>query len=146
MKVTKYPEKQRLTDIQPSRVTHQWESTPRPRGLEAQAFRVAKQFLTHAVPPLTHFHAPFSTFQSRIASDLKDLRDQSVFSFFMVNALFVVIVFLLQLNKDKLHIRWPFGVKTNITFNEATQEVSHPVQSGEECPPFPCVCPVRTVQ
>nr|WPA93971.1 chitin synthase 1 [Cacopsylla chinensis] len=61
--------------------------------------------------------------QSRIAADLKDLRDQSVFSFFMVNALFVVIVFLLQLNKDKLHFRWPFGVKTNITFNEATQEV-----------------------
>lgn len=66
--------------------------------------------------------------QSRIASDLKDLRDQSVFSFFMVNALFVVIVFLLQLNKDKLHIRWPFGVKTNITFNESTQEVRNRVK------------------
>lgn len=61
--------------------------------------------------------------QSRIAKDLKDLRDQTVFSFFMMNALFVVIVFLLQLNKDKLHIRWPFGVKTNITFDESTQEV-----------------------
>ena len=42
----------------------------------------------------------------------------------MLNALFVVIVFLLQLNKDMLHIKWPFGVKTNITYDETTQEVS----------------------
>ena len=48
-----------------------------------------------------------------------------VFAFFMMNALFVVIVFLLQLNKDQLHIKWPFGVKTNITFDETTQEVSY---------------------
>lgn len=42
----------------------------------------------------------------------------------MLNALFVVIVFLLQLNKDMLHVKWPFGVKTNITYDETTQEVS----------------------
>lgn len=41
----------------------------------------------------------------------------------MINALFVLIVFLLQLNKDNLHFKWPFGVKTNITVDEATQEV-----------------------
>lgn len=61
--------------------------------------------------------------KARIAADLKDLRDRCVFSFFMLNALFVVIVFLLQLNKDMLHIKWPFGVKTNITYDETTQEV-----------------------
>uniref|UniRef100_T1PGZ3 chitin synthase n=1 Tax=Musca domestica TaxID=7370 RepID=T1PGZ3_MUSDO len=61
--------------------------------------------------------------QARIAKDLKELRDSSVFAFFMVNALFVLIVFLLQLNKDKIHIKWPFGVNTNITYNEDTQEV-----------------------
>jgi len=48
-----------------------------------------------------------------------------VFAFFMMNALFVLIVFLLQLSKDKLHIKWPFGVKTNITYVEETQEVSY---------------------
>lgn len=42
----------------------------------------------------------------------------------MVNALFVLIVFLLQLNKDNLHFKWPFGVKTNITYDEVTQEVT----------------------
>ncbi|XP_061707235.1 chitin synthase chs-2 isoform X1 [Cydia pomonella] len=61
--------------------------------------------------------------QDRISRDLKELRDSSVFSFFMVNALFVLIVFLLQLNKDNLHFKWPLGVKTNITYDEVTQEV-----------------------
>jgi chitin synthase len=62
--------------------------------------------------------------QARIAKDLIELRDKSVFGFFMINALFVMIVFLLQLNKDYLHILWPLGVKTNITYDEVTQEVS----------------------
>ncbi|XP_015109436.1 chitin synthase chs-2 isoform X1 [Diachasma alloeum] len=61
--------------------------------------------------------------KARIANDLKDLRDKSVFAFFMLNALFVLIVFLLQLNKDLLHVKWPFGIKTNITYDESTQEV-----------------------
>lgn len=42
----------------------------------------------------------------------------------MVNALFVLIVFLLQLNKDNIHVKWPFGVRTNITYDESTQEVN----------------------
>lgn len=46
-----------------------------------------------------------------------------MFAFFMINALFVLVVFLLQLNKDNLHVKWPFGVKTNITYDETTQEV-----------------------
>lgn len=41
----------------------------------------------------------------------------------MMNALFVLIVFLLTLKKDYLHVKWPFGVKTNITYDEASQEV-----------------------
>ncbi|XP_070172648.1 chitin synthase chs-2 isoform X2 [Polyergus mexicanus] len=63
------------------------------------------------------------TEKARIAKDLKDLRDQSVFAFFMMNALFVLIVFLLQLNKDLLHIKWPFGIKTNVTYDDSTMEV-----------------------
>lgn len=52
-----------------------------------------------------------------------DLRNKSVFAFFMFNTLFVLIVFLLQLNKDKLHVDWPLGVKTNITYNGETSKV-----------------------
>lgn len=51
------------------------------------------------------------------------MRNKSVFAFIMFNALFVLVVFLLQLNKDKLHVDWPLGVKTNVTFNEETSEV-----------------------
>lgn len=65
-----------------------------------------------------------SSLQARIAHDLKELRDSAVFGFIMINALFVLIVFLLQLNKDNIHVKWPLGVKTNITYDEATQEVN----------------------
>lgn len=58
------------------------------------------------------------------------MRDSSVFAFFMINALFVLIVFLLQLNKDNIHVKWPFGVRTNITYDESTQEVIDAIASS----------------
>jgi chitin synthase len=54
---------------------------------------------------------------------LKDLRNMAVFAFFMINALFVLVIFLLQLSKDVIHVRWPIGVKANITV-ESGDEVS----------------------
>lgn len=73
---------------------------------------------------------PTRTQQARIAGDLIELRNKSVFAFLMFNALFVLIVFLLQLNKDQLHVIWPLGVKTNITYVEETSEVSDEQASG----------------
>ncbi|XP_018021745.1 chitin synthase chs-2 [Hyalella azteca] len=61
--------------------------------------------------------------QKRIQLQLKELRNISVFSFCMMNAIFVIIVFLLQLNKDKIHITWPLGIKTNITYDPDTNEI-----------------------
>ena len=61
--------------------------------------------------------------QARVAEDLKELRNRMVFAFFMLNALFILVVFLLQLNKDILHVDWPFGVKENITFVPETNEI-----------------------
>lgn len=61
--------------------------------------------------------------QARIAANLKELRNRVVFAFFMLNALFILIVFLLQLNKKQLHVNWPLGVKTNITFIPDTSQV-----------------------
>ncbi|KAL0849268.1 hypothetical protein ABMA28_013597 [Loxostege sticticalis] len=61
--------------------------------------------------------------EARIAADLIELRNKSVFAFVMFNALFILIVFLLQLNKDQLHVDWPLGIKTNITYIEETGEV-----------------------
>nr|ACD10533.1 chitin synthase 1b [Ectropis obliqua] len=61
--------------------------------------------------------------KARIAGDLLELRNKSVFAFVMFNALFILIVFLLQLNKDQLHVDWPLGIKTNITYIEETGEV-----------------------
>jgi hypothetical protein len=42
----------------------------------------------------------------------------------MINALFVLIVFLLQLNKDSLHVKWPISARINVTYDEITQEVN----------------------
>ncbi|GBM97395.1 Chitin synthase chs-2 [Araneus ventricosus] len=61
--------------------------------------------------------------KARVASELKELRNKVVFGFFMFNALFILIVFLMQLNKDLLHWDWPLGVKTNITYIPETSEV-----------------------
>jgi len=46
---------------------------------------------------------------------LKDLRNLVVFAFFMANAFFVLVIFLLQINSDDLHIEWPLGVKEDPT-------------------------------
>lgn len=84
--------------------------------------------------------------QARIAHDLKELRDSSVFGFIMINALFVLIVFLLQLNKDNIHVKWPLGVKTNITYDEATQEVTrrrHSNAYGHDCLQLPASSPAH---
>jgi chitin synthase len=58
-----------------------------------------------------------------VAKNLKDLRDMSVFAFFMMNALFVLVIFLLQLSRDQIHLDWPFSVKANITYDSKTYEV-----------------------
>ncbi|CAK1549970.1 unnamed protein product [Leptosia nina] len=55
--------------------------------------------------------------QERIKTDLKNLRDNMVFAFLMLNALFVVVIFILQSNQDQLHIKWPFGQKIAIAYN-----------------------------
>ncbi|KAH9413306.1 Chitin synthase 2 [Dermatophagoides pteronyssinus] len=60
--------------------------------------------------------------QARVAADLKELRNRVFFGFFMLNALFVLSVFLLQLNKEILHVDWPLGVRENITINPDTNE------------------------
>lgn len=54
--------------------------------------------------------------KAKAQRQLKELRNIAVFSFTMMNSIFVVIVFFLQLNKDTIHINWPLGIKTNITF------------------------------
>ena len=61
--------------------------------------------------------------QQKIKSDLISLRNQVVFAFMMVNALFILVVFLLQLNKDILYVEWPFGARENVTFFAETNEI-----------------------
>jgi chitin synthase len=54
---------------------------------------------------------------------LRALRNSSVFAFFMLNAIFVLAIFLLQLNKDTIYINWPLDVKYNMSVNTAATEI-----------------------
>jgi hypothetical protein len=54
---------------------------------------------------------------------LKELRDLAVVTFFMLNALFVLVILLLEFNKDQLYVKWPFGVTVNIRVDEISGEV-----------------------
>lgn len=47
-----------------------------------------------------------------------------VFAFVMLNALFVLVIFLLQLNQSQLHFKWPFGQKIGIMYDDETNLVS----------------------
>jgi chitin synthase len=47
----------------------------------------------------------------------------AIFAFVMANALFVLIVFLLQLHKADLHIRWPYNAKNTISYDESNNEI-----------------------
>ncbi|KAG7308892.1 hypothetical protein JYU34_006158 [Plutella xylostella] len=59
----------------------------------------------------------------RISTDLKSLRDLMVFAFLMLNILFVLTVFMLQLNQDKLHFKWPIGQKVDIQYEKETNYI-----------------------
>lgn len=49
--------------------------------------------------------------EKEVAKGLLELRDKVVFSFLMINSIWVITVFLMQENKDLLFIEWPWGPK-----------------------------------
>ncbi|CAD5215711.1 unnamed protein product [Bursaphelenchus xylophilus] len=53
--------------------------------------------------------------QERIRIGLCELRNKSCASFFMVNIVFIIVVLVLQMQKDCIHIEWPLGPKFNHT-------------------------------
>jgi len=82
--------------------------------------------------------------EKKIAAGLKELRNQMVFSFLMINGIWVVTIFLLQANQDdvkpvyvilfptlilapvsQIYVEWPWGKKgPNITYSEALGEIT----------------------
>uniref|UniRef100_A0A7E4VWA1 chitin synthase n=1 Tax=Panagrellus redivivus TaxID=6233 RepID=A0A7E4VWA1_PANRE len=53
--------------------------------------------------------------EERIRQGLTDLRNKVCSAFFMGNVVFIIIVLVLQMQKDCLHIEWPLGPKFNHT-------------------------------
>lgn len=44
-----------------------------------------------------------------MANALMHLRNQCVFTFFMLNSIFVLLIFMLEMQKRSVNIKWPFG-------------------------------------
>lgn len=62
--------------------------------------------------------------EKQVGTGLKELRDSVVFSFLMINSIWVLTIFLLQENKDLLFVRWPLGPKgPNISFTDTDQTI-----------------------
>ncbi|XP_057669819.1 chitin synthase chs-2-like [Diorhabda carinulata] len=57
-----------------------------------------------------------------VEKELKDLRDRMVITFFMLNSLFVLVIYLLNLQQDIIHINWPISPKVNYTYIESQKE------------------------
>ncbi|TMS32858.1 hypothetical protein L596_000656 [Steinernema carpocapsae] len=53
--------------------------------------------------------------QERLKNGLTELRNKVCSGFFMVNVVFIIVVLVLQMQKDCLHIEWPLGPKFNHT-------------------------------
>jgi chitin synthase len=51
--------------------------------------------------------------QERIRAGLTELRNKVCSVFFMLNVVFIIVVLVLQMQKDCLHIEWPLGPKFN---------------------------------
>ncbi|XP_066253334.1 chitin synthase chs-2-like isoform X2 [Euwallacea similis] len=75
-----------------------------------------KKELTFWKELLDKYLHPIEDDKEKVAKDLKDLRDKMAMSFFALNIIFVVVVFLLTIKKDILHLQWPFNPKVNFTY------------------------------
>ncbi|XP_054734124.1 chitin synthase chs-2 [Anastrepha obliqua] len=61
--------------------------------------------------------------KAEIAESLRELRNMFAFAFIMINSLFVLIVFLLQLKKDYLHLEWPIDPIDYITYDDTNSQI-----------------------
>ncbi len=63
--------------------------------------------------------------EEAVGRGLKELRNQMVFSFLMINGLWVVTVFLMQENQDKIYIEWPWGAKgPSVSYSENLGQIT----------------------
>ena len=72
--------------------------------------------------------------QARIAADLKELRNKMVFAFAIMNTIFILLVFLLQMNQDIFSVKIPAGYdynNKNMTYieDEDRYEITYPMKT-----------------
>ena len=80
-------------------------NTPRP--LEPQEKRFWVNFIEEYLKPLDENKEE----KKRVQEELKDLKNQMVLSFLILNSIWVIAIYLFQQNKDMIFIKWPWGAK-----------------------------------
>ena len=61
--------------------------------------------------------------EKQVAAGLIELKNQMVFSFLMINSIWVITIYLLQDNKDLLYITWPIGYTgPKITYSQENED------------------------
>lgn len=74
-----------------------------------------EQFWNEVIEKYLQPIAMDSKLQEEIRAGLTELRNKTAAVFFMINIVFIIVVLVLQMQKDCLHIEWPFGPKFNHT-------------------------------
>ncbi|XP_017480643.1 PREDICTED: uncharacterized protein LOC108369929 isoform X2 [Rhagoletis zephyria] len=81
--------------------------------------RFWKELIKHYLRPMFHTIEK----KAEIAESLRELRNMFAFAFIMINSIFVLIVFLLQLKKDYLHLEWPIDPVDYITYDDTNSQI-----------------------
>lgn len=74
-----------------------------------------EQFWSDMIEKYLHPIAIDPKAQEEIKVGLTELRNKMAALFFMINIVFIIVVLVLQMQKDCIHIEWPFGPKFNHT-------------------------------
>ncbi|XP_065572052.1 chitin synthase chs-2-like isoform X2 [Artemia franciscana] len=61
--------------------------------------------------------------QEAVKKELLEFRNGVIFSFFIINALYVVCIFFFQINKDLIYVEWPWGAIHTISYEYPTGSV-----------------------
>ncbi|XP_022698003.1 uncharacterized protein LOC111265514 isoform X4 [Varroa jacobsoni] len=102
-----------------------WQSDPEvPTGPNTELHEHEVRFWNDMLDEF--LRPPEESIQDRKAMQrsLIELRNNICSAYFMLNALYVLALFFLQINKDSLFIEWPFGGNHTIQFVPITRQVT----------------------
>ncbi|KAM3718282.1 Chitin synthase [Dirofilaria immitis] len=111
-----------------SKINEVWLNDKRFRGVEKDSLDSDEEVFWNDVinkylTPIIHDQLE----QNYIRTGLMQLRNKVCSGFFIVNTIFIIVVLLLQLQKDCIHIEWPLGPRYNHTIIPCSMDIRQPI-------------------